>query len=190
MRAHGVANFPDPAPGRPAGACTPRRRRRLKYTRPIAEIGVTFVRVDPRPIAVIAQSTTWKDFPQVWGPLLDEVYRFVRSRDELATGAGDERWQNIMLYKSDRPDVEVGVLVSAQFTPVGRVTPSELPGGEVATATHRGDYGQLGVTHGAVRDAIAARGRELDGPCWEIYGHWREDPAALETEVFWLLRPG
>jgi effector-binding domain-containing protein len=149
---------------------------------------VTFVTVDPRPTAVIAQTTTWEEFPRVWGPLLDEVYRFVRRRDELATG-GDERWQNVMLYKSDRPDVEVGVLVSAQFTPEGRVIASELPGGEVATATHRGDYRQLGVTHRAVRDQATARGRELAGPCWEIYGHWREDPDALETEVYWLLRP-
>ena len=32
------------------------------------------------------------------GPLLGEVYEFVRRHPELATGDGDERWQNIMLY--------------------------------------------------------------------------------------------
>jgi effector-binding domain-containing protein len=150
---------------------------------------VTFVKVDPRPTAVIAQATTWEEFPHVWGPLLDEVYRFVRGRDELATGTGNERWQNVMLYKSDTPDVEVGVLVSGPFPQEGRVIASELPAGEVATATHRGDYGQLGVTHGTVRDEVAAQGRALAGPCWEVYGHWRADPAELETEVFWLLSP-
>ena len=65
---------------------------------------------------------------------------------------------------------------------------SALPGGEAATATHRGDYARLGVTHDAVREHVAAHGRELAGPRWEIYGHWREDPSELETEVFWLLR--
>jgi effector-binding domain-containing protein len=68
------------------------------------------------------------------------------------------------------------------------VIPSVLPGGEVATATHRGDYAKLGVTHEAVRDYAVAHGRELAGPCWEIYGHARPDPTDAETEVFWLLR--
>jgi effector-binding domain-containing protein len=118
---------------------------------------------------------------------LDEVYGFVRSHTDLATGDGDERWQNVMLYKDDRPDVEVGVLVTAPFEPEGRVIASELPGGEIATATHRGDYARLGLTHNAVREYVAAQGRELAGPCWEIYGHWQADPSKLETEVFWLL---
>jgi effector-binding domain-containing protein len=45
------------------------------------------------------------------------------------------------------------------------VIPSALPGGEVASAIHRGDYAELGVTHDAVREYAAAHGRELAGPC-------------------------
>jgi effector-binding domain-containing protein len=154
----------------------------------MANTTVTFVKVDPRPTAVVAETTTWEEFPSVWRQLLDEVYRFVRSRTDLGTGDGAELWQNVMLYKDDRPRVEVGVLVSASFEPEGRVIASELPGGEAATATHRGNYARLGVTHDAVRDHIAAHGRELAGPCWEIYGHWRDDPREVETAVYWLLR--
>ena len=149
---------------------------------------VTFATSDPRPTAVVARTTTWEEFPSVWRQLLDEVYRFARSRTDLATGEGAELWQNVMLYKDDRPDVEVGVLVSEPFAPEGRVVASELPGGEVARAIHRGDYARLGVTHDAVRDLLAAHGRRPAGPRWEIYGHWVEDPSKLETEVFWLLR--
>jgi effector-binding domain-containing protein len=149
---------------------------------------VRFVKVDARPTAVIARTTTWDAFPRLWPQLLDEVYRFVRTRTDLATGQGAELWQNVMLYKDDRPDVEVGVLVSAAFDPEGQVIPSELPAGEAATAIHRGDYAELGVTHGVVREQVAARGRELAGPLWEVYGHWRAEPSELETEVFWLLR--
>ena len=109
------------------------------------------------------------------GPLLDEVYRFVRGHEELATGDGTERWQNVMLYKDDRPDVEVGVLAARSFEPEGRVISSLLPGGEAATAIHRGDYAGLGASHDAVRADVAACGRDLAGPRWEIYGHWRED---------------
>jgi effector-binding domain-containing protein len=154
----------------------------------VSAVTVTFANVDPRPTAVIAQTTSWAEFPSLWGQLLDEVYRFVRSRTDLATGDGAELWQNVMLYKDDRPDVEVGVLVSGSFEPEGRVIASELPGGEAATATHHGDYARLGVTHDAVRDHVVAHGRELAGPRWEIYGHWRADPSELETEVVWLLR--
>jgi effector-binding domain-containing protein len=150
---------------------------------------VSFVEVDPRPTAVVAQTTTWADFPSLWGELLGEVYGFVRSRTDLATGdSGGGMWQNVMLYKDQRPDVEVGVLVSASFEGEGRVILSELPGGEVATATHRGDYSRLAVTHDAVRDYVTAVGREIAGPCWEIYGHGGGDPSEAETEVFWLLR--
>ena len=149
---------------------------------------VRFMTVEARPTAVVAQTTTWTEFPKLWGPLLGDVYAFVRHRPELATGDGDELWQNVMLYKDQRPDVEVGVLVSGPFQAEGPVIPSGLPAGEVATAIHRGDYAKLGVTHDAVRDYAAAHGRELAGPCWEIYGHTPPNPSEAETEVFWLLR--
>jgi effector-binding domain-containing protein len=154
----------------------------------MTDVAVTFMSVESRPTAVIGQTTRWTDFPRVWGPLLDQVQRFVRGRPELATGEGAEQWQNVMLYRDNRPDVEVGVLVSRTFTAEGPVIASELPAGEVATARHRGDYARLGVTHDAVRERVAAQGRELAGPRWEIYGHWRADPSEVETEVFWLLR--
>jgi effector-binding domain-containing protein len=151
-------------------------------------VAVSLKRVEARQTAVIARTMTWPEFRKQWPQLLDEVYRLVRPRPELATGQGGERWQNVMLYKDQRPDVEVGVLVSRAFEPEGRVICSALPAGDVATAMHRGDYSSLGVTHKAVRDYAAAHGRELAGPCWEIYGHGRPDPRDAETEVFWLLR--
>ena len=80
------------------------------------------------------------------------------------------------------------MLVSRPFQAEGPVIPSALPAGEVATATHRGDYTKLGATHEAVREYAAAHGRGLAGPYWEIYGHARPDPNESETEVLWLLR--
>jgi effector-binding domain-containing protein len=149
---------------------------------------VRFMTVEARPTAMVAQTTTWTEFPKLWGSLLGEVYEFVRPRPELATGDGDELWQNIMLYKDPRPDVEIGVLVSGPFQAEGPVIQSALPAGTVATATHRGDYSELGATHDAVRNYATAHRRELAGPCWEIYGHASPGPSAAETEVFWLLR--
>src|SRR5215471_17887678 len=93
---------------------------------------VQFTTVAERPTAVVARTTTWNEFPRLWAVLLGQVYEFVRLRPELATGEGDERWQNVMLYKDQRPDVEIGVLVSGDFRPEGLVIPSALPAGEVA----------------------------------------------------------
>jgi effector-binding domain-containing protein len=149
---------------------------------------VGILNVEARPTAVVAQTTTWQEYPKLWGLLLGQVYEFVRPRPELATGEGDELWQNVMLYKDQRPDVEVGVLVSGPFEAERPVILSALPAGDVATAIHRGDYAKLGVTHKLVREYAEAQGRELAGPCWEIYGHPGPDPSQSETEVFWLLR--
>jgi hypothetical protein len=82
---------------------------------------VTFVKVDRRPTAVVVQTTTWTDFPRLRGQLLGEVYGFVRRRPDLVTGNAGESWQNVMLYKDQRPDAEVGVLVTTPFEPEGRV---------------------------------------------------------------------
>jgi effector-binding domain-containing protein len=154
----------------------------------MAASAVRVVQVESRPTAVVAQTTTWTEFPRVWGQLLGEVYEFVCRHPYLATGEGGERWQNVMFYKDRSPDLEVGVLVGAAFESEGRVVASELPGGEVAVATHRGEYTSLRTTHDAVRTHVADLGRELAGPCWEIYGHAQADSAQQETEIFWLLR--
>ena len=152
-------------------------------------VDVSLRTVAPRPTAVVSQTTTWQQFPSVWRPLLDEVYGFVRGREaDLSPEDGPEVWRNAFLYLDDEPTVEIGVLVSGSFKPHGRVVPSQLPGGEVATAVHRGDYGELGRTHGAVGDFIAAQGLVRVGPSWEIYGHWREDPSELETEIYYLVQ--
>ena len=99
-----------------------------------------------------------------------------------------EAWRNAFLYLDDKPTVEIGVLVAGTFEPHGRVVPSQLPGGDVVTAVHRGDYADLGRTHGAVGDYISAHRLIRVGSSWEIYGHWREDPSELETEIYYLVQ--
>jgi effector-binding domain-containing protein len=140
--------------------------------------------VEPTPTAVVAAATTWAQFPAAWGPMLDEVWDFVRS------GAAKGRYEqghNIMLYKDDVPNVEVGVQVSGSVEPAGHVVASTLPGGLVATATHTGPMAKIGDTHQAVREWAEANGYRLAGPRWEIYGD--PDPASgqFDVQVFWSL---
>ncbi len=145
------------------------------------------VSVEARRTAVIAATTTWEEYPNIWPRLLDEVYAFVRHSDDLVIPGEVPRWKNVMLYNDGRPSVEVGVLAARPFRPEGRILASELPAGRTAMAMHRGDYARLGATHRAVNEFAEAEELALAGPRWEIYGHWRENPDELETEVYWLL---
>lgn len=147
-------------------------------------IEVTVQTVEPTPTAVVAATTTWAQFPVVWGPLLDQVWSFLRG--EAPEGLY-KRGHNIMLYKDDVPTVEVGVQVSGSFAPAGDVVASTLPGGVVATATHTGPVTQISDTHQAVRQWTAANGYTLAGPHWEIYGDPDPSTGHFDVDVFWLI---
>ena len=140
----------------------------------------------PTRTAVVAETTTWEAFPELWGELLAEVWAFLRGSD-LAPG------RNVMLHLDDVPNVEVGTEVNASFAGAGRVVPSSLPLGRAAVAIARGQpsAASLAMAHAAVREWCAAEGHALSGVRWEIYGHWVEgrDPALFETEVYSLLEP-
>jgi effector-binding domain-containing protein len=139
---------------------------------------VTQIAAPPRPTAVVAQVTSWKEYPGLWRELLDEVYSVVRGPG----GTGQARWQNIMLYLDDRPSVEVGVLVEGPFTASGRVVESSLPAGQAAMTVHRGSF-ESGDAHQAVIAWCGAQGLARTGVRWEIYGH----PEQPEVEVYWQL---
>ena len=93
--------------------------------------------------------------------------------------------RNVMLYKDDVPNVEVGVEVAGSFAPLGRVIASALPAGRVAMATHRGSW-DVGPTHRAVIDECDRLGIERVGPRWEIYGHFNA-PGDEEVEIYYLV---
>ena len=141
--------------------------------------------LEPVPTAVVAAATTWREFPEVWGPMLDEVWSFLRG---LAPEGLYQQGHNVMLYKDDVPHVEVGVQVSGSFHPAGRVIASALPGGLAATAVHSGPIAGIGDTHQAVREWSNANGYRLAGPRWEIYSDPDPSTGDFDVDVFWLLR--
>jgi hypothetical protein len=145
---------------------------------------VTSVTTPAVPTAVIAQATTWEEFPALWRELLSEVWAFVRGSD-LSPG------RNVMLYKDDVPNVEVGVEVLREFAPHGRVVASLLPAGQAARTVSRGAPSPEGLAaaHHAVHAWCAANGLQPTGVRWEVYDHWRDDPDRFETNVYWLLTP-
>lgn len=145
-------------------------------------VEVRLTTVDPTPTAVVVATTTWTEFPSLWGPMLDKVWAFLR---EAPQGVGTYG-RNVMLYKDDTPDVEVGVQVSGPFVPAGAVKPSQLPGGLVATATHRGPMGRIGDTHDAVVAWCASNGHRLSRVRWEVYGH-PDASGGFSVDVYWSV---
>lgn len=127
-----------------------------------------------------------RDVPARFRFSLDQVYA-AATRHAIALDG-----QNVFVYRAGSTplaDVEFGVGVTEPFAPVGRVVYSQVPGGEVATTTHWGDYAALGAAHDAVVTWCRGNGHSLAGVSWEVYGHWNDDPAKRRTDVFHLLRP-
>jgi effector-binding domain-containing protein len=134
-----------------------------------------------RPTAVVPATTTWQEFPTLWRDLLGEVWTC------LHAGGVDRGCRNVMLYWDDVPHVEVGVELRVPCPLTGRVVASALPAGQVAMTVHRGMYAGLAMAHRAMLDWCAAQGRRPVGPRWEVYGPHSDDPAAVWTEVYYLL---
>jgi effector-binding domain-containing protein len=142
--------------------------------------------VPARPVAVVREYLRWTELGRRLIPLLDRVYVAVRAGKVVQTG------QNVFIYRDatrEGANVEVGVEVGGRFAPVDDVVFSETPAGEVAAVTHTGPYSNLKEAHDAVMGWCRANGRAQTGTSWEVYGDWREDPAELETEVYYALRP-
>jgi effector-binding domain-containing protein len=138
-----------------------------------------------RPIAAVAATTTWDRFPGQWRGMLDEVWACLRQA-RVKGGC------NVMLYRDmsapGHVAVEVGVEVAETLPVTGAVMMSALPAGLAAGTTHRGPYEDIFAAHQAVLRWCTAQRREITGERWEVYGDWHEDPAQLETMVFYRLR--
>jgi effector-binding domain-containing protein len=139
--------------------------------------------VAARPTAVVAATTTWREFPRLWQPMLDEVWACLR------VGGVTSGCRNVMRYRDDMSNgalnVEVGVLLTTPCVLTGRVVASELPAARVARTVHIGPYAELGAAHQAVLTWCAAEGLRTTGTRWEIYGP--HDPAEPWTEISYEL---
>ncbi|HZY88133.1 MAG TPA: GyrI-like domain-containing protein [Gemmataceae bacterium] len=138
--------------------------------------------VEPQMTAVVRRRAASSELARVVPQGCGEVWAFMRSSGLLRPG------RNLALYLNEEGDLECGVEVTQPFAGDGEVICSSTPAGLVATAAHLGPYDRLGEAHTAVRRWCAGHGHALAGPCWELYGHWDDDPAKLRTDVFYLLQ--
>jgi hypothetical protein len=111
------------------------------------------VTAEPRPAAVVTR-TTWEQFPSLWRTLLDEVEGVVRT-DAIGLSG-----HSVMLYRDDRPRVEVGVGVAGPFRGPRWRGASHLPGDLRQLAGRRGST----CTADGGSRAVAASGRSRGWP--------------------------
>lgn len=151
-----------------------------------AQPSVALQLATPRAIAAVRARLEIRRVPTSFTTYLNQVYTAARN------GAIQLDGQNIFVYRGgesgDDADVDFGVGVRSPFEPHGAVTYCELPTGEVAVATHWGDYANLGIAHSAVLEWCRANDRQPTGTRWEIYGHWTDDPTHRRTDVYYELR--
>jgi len=146
---------------------------------------IAIVEVGPRPIAAVRLTTVLSKWPSQVMQALDKVYEAVKAGKVRQSG------QNVMVYHprgDGRVDIECGVETAAEFERFGEVVYCETPAGMAVTTAHIGPYGQLRNSYDAIADWSCKNGHRLAETCWEIYGDWSDDPAALRTDIFHLLR--
>jgi effector-binding domain-containing protein len=145
---------------------------------------ISVQRVTPRRLAVVRERMPIREVPSRFRPLLAQVYAIAKGGVIALDG------QNVFVYRAGpdaSADVEFGVGVENAFPQIGRVHYSEVPGGEVATTTHWGDYAALGAAHQAVVAWCRSEHLPLAGISWEVYGHWHDDPSKRRTDIYQLL---
>jgi effector-binding domain-containing protein len=143
--------------------------------------GVSLTSLEASPTAVVRATTTWAEFPSVWGPMLDKVWAFIRQAPPGLHRGG----HNVMVYLDEVPNIEIGVQVTGPFDPVGDVVPSTLPVGLAATAT--GPFSELSRTYEAVGRWCAENGYRRTGPSWEVYGDPAPATGQFDVEVYWSV---
>ena len=146
------------------------------------EYQIEVKRVEAQTTAVVRRRTRLEELSTVVPQACGEVWAFIRSPGLPRPG------RHLAVYLDDVMNIEVGVEVDQPFTGSGPVVCSRTPAGTVATTAHFGPYNRLGEAHEAIHKWCKENGRTPVRPCWEVYGHWDDDPAKLRTDVFYLLQ--
>jgi len=146
---------------------------------------VQLQRLESVPLAVVRRQVSASELSRVVPQCCGLVWNVVRGQQ---TKGG----RHVAIYWDGAIRLEVGVELLGPFAEQGEVVHSATPAGMIASTTHFGPYGGLGVAHRAICDWCAANNHELAGPNWEIYGHWKSEwdsnPSQIHTDVYYLVR--
>ncbi|MCX6431940.1 MAG: GyrI-like domain-containing protein [Actinobacteria bacterium] len=132
-----------------------------------------------QPTAVVSGRVAHDGIPEFIGGAFGEVLAAIGGENSVA-GPPFAR------YDIDGSGfvVEAGFPVTEPVTAIGRVAPSRLPGGTVATLRYVGAYEGLGDAYGALEEWLDVNGFTAAGRPWECYIDGPEAPEP-RTLVCW-----
>ncbi|MFC6238090.1 GyrI-like domain-containing protein [Longivirga aurantiaca] len=137
---------------------------------------VTVERVEEQPAAVVHGRVDVDDLPEFLGRAFGDVLRTLATQHLHPVGPPFGRYQ----VDGDVFEVEAGFPCDGVPTPVGDVEPCTLPGGEVATTLHTGDYQRIGAAYQAVAEWMGEHHWQIAAAPWESYV---DDPTVLEPRT-------
>jgi effector-binding domain-containing protein len=136
--------------------------------------------LEPHSTATVREEIGRNSVTEALGRVFQQV-REALSDQGIEAGSPFARWHEW----GDQVDMEAGVIVDREITPVGEVKPSSLPGGTGAIVVHAGPYEGLRSTYDAMDRWLEGSGRTADGAPWEIY---LTDPSAEPDPTRWLTQ--
>jgi effector-binding domain-containing protein len=142
---------------------------------------------EPQVVATVRAEIPTDEVSQNLAVMFTEVMGALSEQGVQTIGPPFSRIHSID-RETKRMDLEAGVPVRTRIEPQGRVAPSELPGGKVATTWHVGPYHELQRSHDRLGKWIETQSLKSRGGFWEIY--WTDpslepDPSAWRTQVLW-----
>lgn len=153
---------------------------------------VEIAHLEPQPTAAVRFTSRVEDIPRHMGAA------FARVVEALAAAGAQPAGAPFAAYPAPEPDeggawdVVAGFPVAAPIEAAGDVVPYELPGGDVAVATHVGPYDTISRTYRELQAWMAAQGIAPAGPMWERYltdPDREPDPSRWRTAVHVPVRP-
>jgi len=87
-------------------------------------------------------------------------------------------------------DIEIGILVSKEFSEKENIKSSEIPRGQYAACIYTGPYSEIAPAYNALTQWVNENGYESSGIAYELY---IDDPGVippeeLKTQVLFLLK--
>lgn len=134
------------------------------------------------PAAVIRMKIKKEEIRNVMGPAMQELLAMIPTGGFTPAGRIFSHH-----FKTDPGyfELEVGIPVTGQVKPAGRVESGVLPAKRVITTVYRGGYEGLGAAWGEFDAAVKANGTKTTGEFWEIY---ETGPESGPDERKWATR--
>ncbi len=129
------------------------------------EYAVTLEQRAEQPAAVVRGHVDVEELPAFLGGAFGEVGAALGAQRLVPAGPPFGRYRIV----DGGFDVEAGFPASSAVAATGRVEPTVLPGGPVATTMHVGSYDGVSAAYAAVQEWVGSSGYVVAGDPWECY---------------------